>query len=594
MSTIRTSRVAVVLATLCVAGCGGGRAGVGPPATYTVGGTVSGLIGSGLVLRDNGADDLSVSSSGPFVFATPIASGAAYSVGVATQPSAPAQTCTVTSSAGTVTDGNVTSVAVDCVTQPPTPVSVSPVSVNLAAGGSQQFTASLAGSPSTAVTWEVNGVVGGNAVMGTISTAGLYTAPIAAGTAVVSAVSDADPSHVAQAQIVVLSPHRIAVRAGPDGLAELYDRATGTTFTARGNNFIRLATQTDYNGNSTFYHSTFNVGLYDAAGAESALALMQGRGFNTVRVFVNGCCIGSIGDSAGGLSSAYLANVVDFLKRAKQHGIYVIFTGDGLPAQGGYGPDCPQYPLFDGYNLLNLCAGGVAASQLFQHDLVQELAMRGAPLETILAYELRNEYYYDGNLAPLSLTSGSVTAANGSIYDMSDATAHQRMMDEGLVYFTDQVGAAIRKVDPTALVTVGFFAPQGPVPYRIGDTRLISVYPAIASSTADFVDIHGYPSPGDLTIDQAMQNYALVGFQKTKPVLMGEYGTFQNSYAYIGDAASALKAWQIAGCAYHLRGWLLWSWDDYEQPPVVWNDQAGDGSIDRALAPAARPDPCAP
>jgi hypothetical protein len=165
------------------------------------------------------------------------------------------------------------------------------------------------------------------------------------------------------------------------------------------------------------------------------------------------------------------------------------------------------------------------------------------------------------NLAPLSLTSGSVTAANGSIYDMSDAAARQRMMDEGLIYFTDQVGAAIREVDPTALVTVGFFAPQGPVPYRI---------------------------------DQATQNYALVGFQKAKPVLMGEYGTFQYSYAYIGDAASALQAWQIAGCAYHLRGWLLWAWDDYQQPPVVWNDQAGDGSIDRALAPAARPDPCAP
>jgi hypothetical protein len=591
-ATTRASRVAVTLATLCAAGCGGGGAHGGPPPTYTVGGTVSGLSGSGLVLRDNGADDLSVSSSGPFVFATPVARGATYSVGVASQPSAPAQTCTVTSSAGTVTNGDVTSVAVDCVTLPPPPVSVSPASVNLAAGGSQQFTASMAGNPSPAVTWEVDGVVGGNAVVGTISATGLYSAPIAAGTAVVSAVSDANPSNVAQAQIVVLPSHRIAVRTGTDGLAELYDRATGSTFTARGNNFIRLATQTDYNGNSTFYHSTFNVGLYDAAGAETALALMQGRGFNTVRVFLNGCCIGSIGDPAGGLSSAYLANVSDFLQRAQQHAIYVIFTQDSVPAQGGYDLTCPQSALFGGYNLLNLC--GVAASRLFQHDFVQGLVLRGAPLETILAYELRNEYYYDGDMSPLSLTSGSVTAANGSIYDMSDAAARQRMMDEGLVYYTDQVGAAIREVDPTALITVGFFAPQGPNPYRIGDTRLISVYPAIASSTADFVDIHGYPSPGDLTIDQAIQNYGVVGYQQTKPVLMGEYGTFQYSYAYIGDAASALQAWQIAGCAYHLRGWLLWAWDDYKQPPEVWNDQAGDGSIDRALAPAARPDPCAP
>ena len=562
--------------------------------TYTVGGSVSGLAGSGLVLRDNGGDDLSVSANGPFVFATPIASGATYSVGIASQPGSPAQTCTVTDSAGTVTDGSVVAVSVDCVTLPPPPDSISPTSVTLAAGGSQDFTATVDGQISTAVTWKVNGVVGGSAATGTISVAGRYTAPSAAGTAVVSAVSNSNSSVVGRAQIVVLAPHRIAVRTGSDGLAELYDRATGSTFIARGNNFVRLATLTDYNGGTTFYHSTFNVGLYDAVGAETALALMRARGFNAVRVFLDGCCIGTIGDPAGGLASAYLANVVDFLQRAKQHSIYVIFTQDWLPAQGGYDPPCPQYPLFDGVNLLNLCAGGVAASRLFQRDFVQGLVTRGAPLETVLAYELRNEYYYEGSSAPLSLTSGTVVAANGSTYDMSDATARQRMMDEGLVYFTDQVGGAIREVDPTALVTVGFFWPQTPNPTRIGDTRLISVYPAMATSTADFVDIHGYSIPGEISFDQLMQNYGLVGLQQSKPVVMGEFGAFQNGYALIGDAAAALQAWQIAGCAYHLRGWLLWSWDDYEQPPGLWNDQAGDGSIDSALAPAVRPDPCIP
>ena len=561
--------------------------------TYTVSGSVSGLAGSGLVLQNNGSDDLSILANGPFVFATAVASGATYRVDIASQPGSPAQTCTVTNSAGTVTNGSVVSVTVDCVTPPP-PDSISPASVNLAAGGSQDFTAMVAGQISTAVTWKVNGVVGGSAATGTISVAGRYSALSAAGTAVVSAVSNANSSVVGQAQVVVLAPHRIAVRTGTDGLAEFYDRSTGSTFTARGNNFIRLANQTDYGGNTNFYHSTFNVGLYDALDAEATLAHMQTRGFNAVRVFLNGCCIGSIGDPAGGLSSDYLANVVDFLQRAKRHAIYVIFTGDWLPAQGGYDPQCSQASLFEGFNLIALCAGGVAASRSFQHDFVQGLITMGAPLETILAYELRNEYCYDGNQLPLSLTSGTVTAANGSLYDMSDATARQRMMDEGLIYYTDQVGAAIREVDPTALVTVGFFAPQGPNPYRIGDTRLISVYPAMASSTADFIDVHGYPSPGDLTMDEAMQNYGIAGFQQTKPVLMGEYGTFDSSYALIGDAAAALKAWQIASCSWHLRGWLLWSWDDYEQPPVVWNDQAGDGSIDSALAPAARPDPCVP
>jgi len=85
--------------------------------TYTVGGTVSGLAGSGLVLRDNDGDDLGVTANGPVVFATRLPSGASYSVTVLTQPTGPAQTCTVTNGgSGTMSNANVTAVAIACVT----------------------------------------------------------------------------------------------------------------------------------------------------------------------------------------------------------------------------------------------------------------------------------------------------------------------------------------------------------------------------------------------------------------------------------------------------------------------------------------------
>ena len=77
--------------------------------TYTVGGTVSGLSGT-VVLQDNGGDNLSVTANGSFTFATALASGAAYSVTVKTNPSG--QTCTVTSGSGTIGSANVTNVAV--------------------------------------------------------------------------------------------------------------------------------------------------------------------------------------------------------------------------------------------------------------------------------------------------------------------------------------------------------------------------------------------------------------------------------------------------------------------------------------------------
>src|SRR6202040_1693699 len=83
--------------------------------TFTVGGTASGLVGSGLVLQDNGGDNLTVSGTGNvnFTFATPLAGGTAYSVTILTQPSNPGQTCSVSNGSGTAT-GNVTTVQIAC------------------------------------------------------------------------------------------------------------------------------------------------------------------------------------------------------------------------------------------------------------------------------------------------------------------------------------------------------------------------------------------------------------------------------------------------------------------------------------------------
>ena len=60
-----------------------------------------------------------------------------------------------------------------------TSVIVSPDSTTTLIGGTQQFSAQVrgVGNFSTAVTWSVNGVAGGNSSLGTISSSGLYTAP---------------------------------------------------------------------------------------------------------------------------------------------------------------------------------------------------------------------------------------------------------------------------------------------------------------------------------------------------------------------------------------------------------------------------------
>jgi hypothetical protein len=89
----------------------------GGPFTITV--TVTGLTGTGLVLQDNGKDNLTVTANGTLSFATSIASGGSYAVTVQTQPSNPTQTCAVTAGAGGNIAANV-SVAIACTTNPVT------------------------------------------------------------------------------------------------------------------------------------------------------------------------------------------------------------------------------------------------------------------------------------------------------------------------------------------------------------------------------------------------------------------------------------------------------------------------------------------
>jgi hypothetical protein len=82
--------------------------------THAIGGAVDGLLGSGLVLRNNGGDDLPINSNGSFTFATELASGAGYNVSVRSQPSNPDQACTVANGRGTVGSTDATNVSVSC------------------------------------------------------------------------------------------------------------------------------------------------------------------------------------------------------------------------------------------------------------------------------------------------------------------------------------------------------------------------------------------------------------------------------------------------------------------------------------------------
>ena len=390
-----------------------------------------------------------------------------------------------------------------------------------------------------------------------------------------------------------LPVHRIGVRL-VNGVGEFYDKATDAKFVPRGNNYIRLAAQSPPCG-PDYYHSTFDPGLYDPSRVEQALARMQADGYNVVRVFINTC---RVADAAGGLSSSYLNNVVEFLRRARASDVFVLFAIDGVPAWGGYSTLLYSVccAVFDGNNLHYLTRGGIDANRNFWHDFVSGLIGLGAPMESVFAYELRNEAFFDGNLAPLNFSSGRVTTANSRTYDMAQPEDKQRMMDENSVYWIDRVRESILEVDSQSLVTIGFFVPQGPLPLRVGDTRLVRSQSAIANpedggSSADFIDLHTYPGEFDSNLSHLVENFG-IGNNSRKPIIMGELGAFESFYPSATGAALSLESWQIESCHYRFEGWLLWTWD--LENPNIWSALDQNGTIERQLSPKNRPDPCLP
>jgi hypothetical protein len=103
-------------------------------------------------------------------------------------------------------DGGVSNTASVAVVNPPVTVTVSPTSAAVKVRQSRQFTATVQNSANQAVTWKVNGIAGGNSTVGTITAAGLYTAPSSVpspSTVQVSAQSQADPSASGNASVTI-------------------------------------------------------------------------------------------------------------------------------------------------------------------------------------------------------------------------------------------------------------------------------------------------------------------------------------------------------------------------------------------------------
>jgi hypothetical protein len=373
--------------------------------------------------------------------------------------------------------------------------------------------------------------------------------------------------------------HRIGVRRVQDG-GQLFDRTTGAAFVLRGLTYPGAPAEA-----RAPEAGVFGPG-FDPALIDRDLAQVGALGFNTVRVVIDQCLDECTVDPEGGLRSDTLDAMAEFLRLAAGHGLQVVLSSHDLPDRGGFGDALPCCHPFGGYrNSQYLSPEGVDISIRYFAGIVRGLVARQARLDAVLAYELASEHYLFEDTEPLTLRSGRITTANGITYDLGIAVQRRRMIRQGLLHYIQAVRDAIRAVDPTALVTMGFFAPNRPYPWRTADTRLVDTAGLIRRSALDLVSLHVNPGHA-LGLYRLRRNFGLRD-RAPKPVIMGDVTASRRFFATAEEGALALASWQAASCRLGFDGWEYRLWGD-----DLWGGLQEGDALGEALAPISLPDPC--
>lgn len=364
------------------------------------------------------------------------------------------------------------------------------------------------------------------------------------------------------------------------------------------------------------WHAVFSVGMYSPERAEKLLAELKDNGLNPVRIFLD--CrpgrpnehgspgIGGLGEGPE-LNPEYMANVIDWLERARKHGIYTILTLDNIPIAPYYEAlrdqpappmvgDCIDHPRGHPVN-----KGG--NRQFFDERLVNAKAEYGRQvvktikvhdpslLKAVLAYELDNEARFIAKTEPFTLHEG-VFEYRGESYNLSNDRQVLALADAAAVHWADTAAAVIRSEDPDALVSVNMFThhmvgredvlsvreEQGAAWDRRGRLPLRPL--ALMDSSLDYIDLHIYMHHigREGSVEQVIRsNFKSIemdalqaaSLRTGKALVLGEFAAHYDKERdleqKIEDVRVQVKMCLDAG----FRGFLYWTYVSDKQPKII-------------------------
>jgi hypothetical protein len=385
---------------------------------------------------------------------------------------------------------------------------------------------------------------------------------------------------------------RLGVRQDRNDRGEFYNTATSESVLWRGTNHCRFVT---YPGDKTF--ST----LYDRDYTETMFRKMQGGGYNVVRVFLRKSAIAAP-DGSATLNEAYMANVVDFIRRGAAHGVYTYLSIDWVP--DAYVPAAGEFPEVrppvKGTNNHYFSERFIRAYGRYWGDVLRRVKREDPALLTAIAgIDLKNEISFQWS-DPFDKREGKLTVPDAGTFDLASPKERRALANAVAVRWVGKTRAMIKEVDPDALVSVSaWFARDAEVLPVKPPQKHVAFDLAAIQDVCDFLDTHFYV---------ATWNKPYAGYQDwkskdhasrlrlDKPMVIGEIGVFRQAVDY--DLAKGM--WLLADYQaqtykqLNARGWLHWLWDarGFEE---FWSDQ---WLIDRDppnwMGPTGRPDPTAP
>lgn len=376
------------------------------------------------------------------------------------------------------------------------------------------------------------------------------------------------------------------------GQGVLASRATGGRIILRGNDYVTIVQNE---------HQTLQPGVFSLPAVTAAFTNMHNSGYNFVRITLD--CTDLMtgkGVTGHGISAGFLSNLTALLTTARQQGLYVVLTMSDLPLN--YRGLVAKNALVGSGNSDVMNASSVTTRASFWVNLLTAIRPNTAAYSAIIGLDIRNEATLSDSgvvaqSAPFSGGKGTYKF-NGKSYSLGMATSRQALADDETKGFLNVIANSIKAYDSQMLVGLSIYTPSASG--RAGFDGLTRnnanpSYPlsaaAILQSSADFLDLHTYPTGSSYNIDTDLASARLSSSAiNAKPLYIGEYGALKALYPTPALAASVLVG-QIAGaCRYGFSGFALYTWDGVNTG--VWNAVESNAAINAAVSPASLPTPC--